>query len=186
MKRFIISLVAFVALATTSFAQEDNMPKVDSSPLDMAYYQTKMDNKTMNYARVIYSRPQVKGREIFGKLVPYGKVWRTGANEATEVQFYQDVMIAGVTLEAGTYELFTVPGEKEWTIIFSNTSSSWGAYNYKEESDLAIKLSAPTRKTNTKFEYFSIYFTETDGPGQATMNMAWDNTLVSVPLKFEM
>lgn len=90
---------------------------------------------------VNYGSPSVKGRTIWGDLVPYGEVWRTGANEATTVTFSEDVMVSGEKLAAGTYGLFTIPGEDEWTVVFSQVTESWGAGNYDEAQD-ALRITA--------------------------------------------
>lgn len=84
---------------------------------------------------VEYGRPNVSGRAIWGALVPYGKVWRTGADEATTVSFAKDVLIEGHKLAAGTYALFTIPGETEWTVIFNKTAEQWGAFDYDAKQD---------------------------------------------------
>jgi hypothetical protein len=90
---------------------------------------------------VSYSRPGVKGREVWGKLVPYGKVWRAGADEATKITFSTDVMIEGKKLAAGTYSFFAIPGEKEWTLIFNKVADQWGAFEYNEAEDvLRVKV----------------------------------------------
>lgn len=86
-----------------------------------------------------YGRPNVKGRSIWGELVPFGKVWRTGANEATTIAFSGDVVVDGEALPAGTYSLFTIPGEEEWTVIFNKTAAQWGGFNYDAEQD-ALRL----------------------------------------------
>ena len=93
--------------------QELKFSKVDASPMDLALYRDKDDAAV---ARVIYSRPQKRERQVFGKLVPYGEVWRTGANEATELTLYKDMKVADATVKAGTYTLYSIPGEKEWTV----------------------------------------------------------------------
>lgn len=82
-----------------------------------------------------YGRPNVKGRDIWGSLVPYDEVWRTGANEATTITFDSDVLVEGEALPAGTYSLFTIPGEEEWTVIFNKTAQQWGAYDYDAAED---------------------------------------------------
>ncbi len=86
--------------------------------------------------KINYSAPSVKGREIWGKLVPYGEVWRAGANEATTFETDKDIKVEGKTLPAGKYSFFTIPGEKEWTIIFNKTAKQWGAYSYKQADDV--------------------------------------------------
>ncbi len=84
---------------------------------------------------VEYGRPNVKGRDVWGALVPYGKVWRTGADEATTITFSADAMVEGQSLAAGTYALFTIPGEEEWTVIFNKVPAQWGAFRYDESED---------------------------------------------------
>lgn len=91
-----------------------------------------------------YGRPNVKGRTIWGGLVPYGKVWRTGADEATTITFSQDVMVEGQKLAAGTYGLFTIPGEKEWTVIFNQVADQWGAFGYDSGKD-ALRVTVEPR-----------------------------------------
>jgi len=92
---------------------------------------------------VEYGRPLVNGREIWGKLVPYGRVWRTGADEATTITFSKDVSVEGQRLAAGTYALFTIPGESEWTVIFNRTARQWGAYEYDAGADALRVTVAP-------------------------------------------
>lgn len=92
-----------------------------------------------------YGRPKVKGRTIWGGLVPYGKVWRTGADEATTITFDQNVTVEGEALPAGTYALFTIPGEEEWTVIFNKTAKQWGAYKYDEAED-ALRVTVSPRE----------------------------------------
>lgn len=88
-----------------------------------------------------YGRPNVKGREIWGGLVPYDEVWRTGADEATTITLSADALIQGEHLPAGTYALFTIPGQDEWTVIFSKTAKQWGAFRYDQAED-ALRVEA--------------------------------------------
>lgn len=122
---------------------------------------------------VEYSRPSVKGRKIMGGLVPYGEVWRTGANEATTISFDKDVKIEGQTLPAGKYTLFTIPGEQEWSIIFNKKLGQWGAYDYEKNKDqnaLVVKV----KPTATEFtEMFTI------DVGAGAVTLKWENTAVS-------
>jgi hypothetical protein len=117
-----------------------------------------------------------------GKLVPYGKVWRAGANEATEIKFYQDVQMAGKSVKAGTYSLFTIPGEKEWTIILSSDLDYWGAFSYKEANDV-IRITSPLSTQDKTVENFTIQF-DKKGDQQGVMMLAWDKTVVEVPFKY--
>ncbi len=136
-KVFALSLIAAFSISTLS-AQMGGKDK----PSPPAKLETKIGDAKITIA---YSQPGVKDREIFGKLVPYGKVWRTGANEATTFTTSKDITINGQKLAAGTYTLFTIPGEKEWTIIFNTEMGQWGAYKYDAEKD-ALKVKATPEK----------------------------------------
>lgn len=154
-----------------------NFPKIDASPMDLAIYRNAEDEAV---ARVIYSRPQKRNREIFGKLVPYGEVWRTGANEATELTLYEDMKVADVTVKAGTYTIYTIPQEKEWTVILNNRIHTWGAYEYTDKEDL-VRIKVPVRNSPTSIESFSMAFEpKEDG---ANLLMGWDDKYVSVPFE---
>jgi hypothetical protein len=184
MKRSVFALLFLALFSTLSNAQ--NFRGLDKSPMDMAYFPDNFahDRKPREkaVARVIYSRPQKGGREIFGKLIPYGKVWRTGANEATEIKFFQDVELAGKKVKAGTYSLFTVPGEKEWTIILNSDLDYWGAYSYKAENDV-VRFTAPATELNNAVENFTIHFNNKGEKG-GEMKLAWDKTVVAVPFTY--
>ena len=113
----LITTIASVFLMLISFkAEAQKFRGLDKSPLDVTYYRTSRN--AAPDARVIYSRPQLKGRTV-ESLAPNGKVWRTGANESVEITFYNDTNFGGETIKAGTYSLFTIPGDKEWTIILN-------------------------------------------------------------------
>lgn len=183
MKRIFFSAI-FLFLLTNIVAAQ-NLTALDKSPMDMAYFPDNFahDRKAGEkaIARVTYSRPAKNGREVFGKLIPYGKVWRTGANEASEIKFYQDVEVGGKKVKAGTYSLFTIPGEKEWTLILNNDLDYWGAYSYNAKNDV-LRITAPATVVNNAVENFTIQF-ESKGEKQGAMKLAWDKTVVEVPLK---
>ena len=126
---------------------------------------------------VSYGRPMKKGRDIFGALVPYGEVWRTGADEATEITFDKDVMFGGKKVVAGTYSLFTIPGKEEWTIIINKELKQWGAYKYNEKNDV-VRATAPARHMDKPIEQFTMT------PKDGELVMEWDATSVAVPMKF--
>ncbi len=120
-----------------------------------------------------YSAPSKRGRAIMGELVPYGKVWRTGANAATTLKTEGDLMIGTVHVPAGTYTLFTVPGEKEWTLIISKETGQWGT-NYDESKDLG-RTKMVVKSLSEPVETFKIDL-ELVNPNQATLKFAWENT----------
>lgn len=132
-----------------------------------------------------YSRPGLKGRgeKVFGELLPYGEVWRTGANESTKVSFADDVEISGQPLKAGTYALYTIPGQDEWTVIFSKNPELWGDSGYKQEED-ALRVKVAPVTVPYPQETFTIDF-ENYTPNSADLTIRWDNTQVKVPVKTE-
>ena len=126
---------------------------------------------------ITYSRPGVKGRKIFGGLVPYGKVWRTGANEATQIAFTDDVSINGQALPKGTYSLHTIPNENEWTLIFNKKADQWGSFTYDEKLD-ALRVNVKPRAAIEKHEWMTFEVPELSTDA-ATFVIAWDN--IEVP-----
>lgn len=170
---FITSLMLTLLFAAPLQAQE--FPEADKSPMDIAMFRAQDKSPLI---RVIYSRPSKNDRVVFGELQPYGEVWRTGANESTEIKLYQDMMIGDKKVKAGTYTLFTIPGEKEWTVILNKDNDTWGAYGYKKERDM-VRITTPVRKADKTIESFSMAFQPSEGG--ADMLMGWDNTYVQVP-----
>lgn len=127
-----------------------------------------------------YSRPNVKDRKVFGNLVPYDKVWRTGANDATLINFSEDVSIEGNNIPAGEYGLFTIPGKTEWTIILNKTAKQWGAYEYKEADDV-LRFKIKPKTQNEKTETFTLQFANVM-PTSAQLHLMWDKTAVAINL----
>lgn len=175
--------MAFMALALVFSAEAvaQEFSGLDKSPMDMASFPTsyKEADKTV---RIIYSRPQLKGRTL-NDLAPAGKVWRTGANEAPEITFYKDVSFGGKDIKAGTYSIFTIPGENQWTVALNKNLNQWGAYSYDEGADVA-RVEVPSSADGKSLEEFSIAFKEVDGG--AHMVMGWDKTRVEVPIMMKM
>lgn len=172
-----LSLVAALVLAVifSNQATAQDFKGLDKSPMDVAAYPSsyRVSDKVM---KVTYSRPQLKGRSL-GKLAPAGKVWRTGANEATEITFYKDVNFGGTPIKAGTYTMYAIPGDKEWTIIISKQLNVWGSYFYKDSQDVA-RVKGKVSKSDKDLEAFSIAFGD-----DKTMYLGWGDTIVSVPIK---
>jgi len=174
---------------TTNPAPAVKLPQLDKSPMDMAYYPDsypvlKIQDKATEplVARVIYSRPQKEGRTIFGGLVEYGKVWRLGANEATEIDLYKDVKIKDKKLAKGRYSIFAIPSQSEWTIIFNKDTDVWGAFKYDEKKDV-LRVSFPVQNTGAPVEPFTISFLKS--ANGADMVVAWDQAMVTVPMAFK-
>ncbi len=179
------SLVANTPLASTA-----KLPPLDKSPMDMAYFPSdypmlKTQNKTAAQTpllRVIYSRPQRDNRVIFGELVEYGQVWRLGANEATEIEFFKDATIAGKKIAKGRYTLYAIPTPNKWTIIINKDNDTWGAFVYDQKKDV-LRTDVPSTQLSTPVDAFSINFTKTDKG--ASMLIAWDSVSVSLPIEIK-
>lgn len=150
-----------------------------ASPEQVVEY--KKDGKDIS---VFYCRPSKKEREIFGSLVPYGTVWRTGANEASTFTTAQDLEIGGKKLPAGEYTLWTIPNSEEWTVIWNGKQYGWGVSfegvpSREAEADV-LQIKVPVQKKDSTMEMFSISFEEKDS---LNMVLAWDKTKVAVPIK---
>lgn len=178
MKNKIAFLTAALAVLVSVSVNAQKFSGLDKSPMDMASFPTsyKVSEK---FVRILYSRPQLKGRSI-NELAPNGKVWRTGANEAPEITFYEDVIFGDQEVSAGTYQLFTMPNTNEWTIILNEKQNQWGSYFYDESADVA-KTMVKSSFGKENIEAFSIVFEETTNG--ATMIMGWGTLRVSVPIK---
>lgn len=171
--KLVLVLFVLVVLGENLKAQGLKMPQ-PSTP------QTISQDFGLGKISVSYSRPNVKGRKIFGALEPYDKVWRTGANSATVVKFTDAIKVEGKDLPAGEYALFTIPGKTEWTIIFNKGTKEWGAYTYSEANDvLRVKVKPVALKE--KVETFTIQFADVYD-ASAKMQLSWENTLVNVNL----
>jgi hypothetical protein len=186
MKRLL--LFVFVALFCFAVNAQTKLPPVDKSPMDMCYYPngypvSKIQDKPTEplVARVIYSRPSKSGRVVFGDLLEYGKVWRLGANEATEIELYQNVKIGGTKIKKGRYTLYCIPYADKWTIIVNKETDTWGSFKYDSKKDIT-RLDVPVQKQTELTESFAMVF-EKSATG-ASLIMAWDDVKVSVPLEF--
>lgn len=127
-----------------------------------------------------YSRPNIKGRKVFGDLVPYGKLWRTGANAATRIKFADDVKVGGSDVKAGEYVLYTIPTENEWEIVINKGLSNWGIDGYKQEDDVA-RVKVKSSKLNDSQETFTMQFVNVK-PSSTDLQIVWDKTAVNVPI----
>ena len=156
--------VALMLLSATGFAQDDKSKR----PSPPAKATGKVGNTTIT---IDYSRPSVKGRNVWSELAPYGQVWRTGANEATTFEVNNDVMVEGQALPAGKYALFTIPGENEWTVIFNKEAKQWGAFKYNKEED-ALRITVKPKKAPKMTEQFTI------NVNKGTVAMLWENAQV--------
>ena len=171
--------ITFLFTLFVSESQAQNFSELDKVPHDIAYY--RMSRVTPPLVKVIYGRPQKFGEEVFGNIVPFDKIWRTGANEATEIKFYKDVLFGDTLVAAGTYVLYTIPGKDKWEVILNSKLDVIGAFQYNPTFDVAkIKVSACNAEM---LESFSIAFKNLGDNLQ--MVLGWDSTRVKIPLHFE-
>ena len=168
----VLTLITFSEL---SYAQD--FEDLDKSPMDAIIVR---DDSNAPLLRVIYSRPKKRGREIFGELVPYDEVWRTGANESTEITFYQPMFLGDVHIDKGTYTLYTIPKKDNWTVIINKAVNTWGAYNYDKELDV-VRHQVEVKSTPTTIETFSMAFKQVDNG--IDLILGWDQTFVEVPFR---
>jgi len=185
-KTFPLVVCTFLTVSLFAQAQNGRFSPLDKSPMDASYYPVnypilKIQDKATEplVARVIYSRPQKNGRVVFGELVEYGKVWRMGANEATEIDLYKDVKVGGKKLKKGRYTLYALVNENQWTIIFNSETDTWGAFKYDPKKDV-LRVDVPVQKSPEQVEAMVIQF-EKDGAG-FNMVVAWDEILVKLPM----
>jgi hypothetical protein len=184
-------LVLIALLLTTGMlvkAQDKKLPPLDSSPMDMAYYPVmypyvvKVKGEPGQLiARVIYSRPQKKGRKIFGDLEPYGEIYRLGANEATEIEFYRAVTIGGKNIPKGRYTMYSIPDEKKWTIIINRDTDIWGAFKYDKSKDV-VRTDISVTTLDTPVDPFTMVFEK--APNGANLIIAWDTVSITLPVKW--
>ncbi len=153
---------------------------LDKSPHDIVYYRS-FDESAFPIIKVVYGRPNTKDDEIFGSQVPFGKVWRTGSNESTEIKFYQDIMFGNKFVKAGTYVLYTIPNEHYWTVILNDKTDTEGSFFYNSDNDVA-KIKVPANE-GEMIQDFTIGFNkQAYGP---QMVLAWAKTRIKIPLYTE-
>jgi hypothetical protein len=187
MKKFFLFLALSIASAGLLRAQS-TLPEADKSPMDMSYYPAnypllKIQNKTTDpvVARVIYSRPKKEGRAVFGGLVEYGKLWRLGANEATEIEFYKPVVIGGKKIPKGRYTLYAITNEKTWTMILNKETDVWGSFIYNQSKDI-VRVDVPVQQLTAPVEILAMAF-EKNNAG-INLIIAWENTKIALPITF--
>ena len=169
---------------TTGIREKSGNSSLDKSPLDISYYPPDYPKLKMTgnveeplVARVIYSRPSVEGRKIFGTLLKFGKPWRLGANEATEIEFFQPVIIANTEIPAGRYILYCKPYDSKWTLILNSDLYTWGL-KIDSTKDLH-SFEIPVQRLSGSLEVFTMEFGKNlTGP---VLNIAWDSIRIEIP-----
>lgn len=174
MKPAVLSLLLFIGVVALSKAQDFHMP--EASPQI-----TVEQNFSTSYIKLEYSRPAVKDRTIFGDLIPYGEVWRTGANAVTKITFGEDVEFAGHSVAEGTYALYTIPGEEEWKVILNKGVDNWGAGGFDEKENV-LEVSVPAQQVERAQESFSMSLEDLT-KNSGNLLIAWSDIAVEVPIK---
>ena len=183
-----IGLLVIFQLFFLCLLGQTTLPPVDKSPMDMSYYPAnypvlKIQDKITDplAARIVYSRPQKGGRNIFGGLVKYGEIWRMGANEATEIEFFKHVRLSGKKISRGRYTLYAIANENSWIIIVNKDTDTWVSFKYDAKKDV-IRKEVTIQKTDVTVESLAMAF-EKSITG-FNLIIAWDNVRASVPFTF--
>jgi len=172
--RSILLVLTMIVMAVPTMAQELKLPALSpTSTITQEFSTSKIE--------ITYSRPSMRGRKIFGGLVPFGEVWRTGANAATKITFGEEVEIGGATIPAGSYSFYTVPGETEWEVIINKNTGNWGAYGYSKDDDVARFKVKPSTLPFT-VETFGMWIGNITF-SSCTIGLMWDKTAVWVDVK---
>ena len=187
MSRKYVVLLVFI-LAFAKIEAQTQLPVLDNSPMDMSYYPAgypvqKIQEKLTEglVARIIYGRPQKNNRLIFGELVQYGSLWRLGANEATEIEFFKNVKIGNKKINKGRYTLYAIPYTDKWTIIINSENDTWGAFKYDAKKDI-VRVDIPVSQQTEPVYPFTMFF-EKSATG-ANLLIVWDTIKVSLPISF--
>jgi len=182
--------MAFLMLISLN-VNAQKFDKMDKSPMDRAYYPANSAKRTFAKSdeakkelepqiRVTYSRPAKKGREVFGKLLKFGKAWRVGANESTEILFENDVTFGGTAIKAGRYSIIIIPTENEWTLKLNTELDGWGNYGYDESKDIA-SVSVPVTESDKVIENLSISLYKASD-ATVHLKIGWDTTVAEFPI----
>ncbi|MCC5920388.1 MAG: DUF2911 domain-containing protein [Cyclobacteriaceae bacterium] len=168
-------LFMMLTIITEAFAQSAVRPS--ESPLAISAF--KNDDV---YIKVTYSRPHLRGRSLFGDIIEYGSVWRTGANEATELTTATTIKLAENELAPGTYSIFSIPNKEEWTIIVNREVGLWGVYKYQESEDV-FRINIPRKSTKKTYEAFTIEFEEESD--ELFLSLKWDIHQINIPVNYK-
>ncbi|MGB4845369.1 MAG: DUF2911 domain-containing protein [Ferruginibacter sp.] len=186
--KYLVLAVTIFCFSFTGLQAQTKLPALDKSPMDISYYPNrypvlKIQDKVTDplMARVVYSRPQKNGRVVFGNLIEYGKVWRLGANEATEIEFFGDVKIGDTKIKKGRYTMYAIPNEDKWTIIINKDTDTWGSFKYDEKNDV-VRVDIPVQKQTEIKEEFVMAFEKSDTG--ADLIIAWENVKLNLPIAF--
>jgi hypothetical protein len=177
--RLLVMAISGLAMVSSLRAQTPNIDFPAASPACTLKQRVGLTDIT-----IVYSRPGVKGRTIFGGIVPFGQVWRAGANQATKISFSTQVKLEGNEIPAGNYSLFAIPGENEWTILVNKNTNQWGSFQYNTNDDLVRFKVTPVTLRDTSVETFAIEFNRIHDES-ALLELVWDKTVVPIRLTLD-
>ena len=187
MKTFITIALLVLGIQASAQMNSTKLPSLDKSPMDISYYPTnypllKIQDKVAEplIMRLIYSRPQLNGRKAFGELRELGKLWRLGANEASEIEFFRDVKIDGKKIKKGRYTVYAIPHADMWTIIVNKETDTWGDFKYDQTKDV-IRANIPAVKNEITEAHTMIFEKSFSG---ANLLIYWDDVKVALPIIF--
>jgi hypothetical protein len=181
-------LIGLMIMGNLAFGQT-KLPVPDKSPMDMCYFPDnypvlKIQNKVSEppACRIVYSRPLKNGRKVYGELIEFGKIWRLGANEATELELFKDAKVNNQKIKKGRYSMFAIPYPEKWTIIINKDTDVWGAFQYDQKKDVA-RFDVKTQNMNEAAEAFTMFF-DKGNDSTAKLVIAWDNIKTTIPFIF--
>lgn len=172
-------LLSFMLLQTVLLSAQDKVQIRPTSASPAASFEQEVGSAII---KVAYSRPLVRGRQIFGALVPFDKLWRTGASDCTVVTTSEDISFGNNVLKAGSYSIFSIPSINEWTIIVNTDTTLHGETGYDEKKDV-IRFKVPIEKSPSFYETFTIELNDINSKGEALLKILWENTMVKIPIK---
>ncbi|HJV22965.1 MAG TPA: DUF2911 domain-containing protein [Holophagaceae bacterium] len=170
------------ALLSLSLVAQDKPAPVRLTPLRVSPAATLTQDLGISQIKLSFARPAVKGRKIWGEVVPFGQVWRTGANAATNLTFSHPCKVAGKEIPAGTYALFAIPTEKAWTLILSKQAQIWGAYDYKQDQDV---MRFEVMPEVAPFQEYLDYRVQVEDLDHARVELTWEKLRVAFPVAFD-
>ena len=172
-------LLSFMLLQSVILSAQDKVQIRVTAASPAASYEQEVGSAKI---KISYSRPLVRGRKIFGELVPFDKLWRTGASDCTVITTSEDISFGNNVLKTGSYSIFTIPSINEWTIIINTDTTLHGETGYDEKKDV-MRFKVPVEKSSNFYETFTIDLNDINSKGEAYLKIFWENTLVKIPIK---
>ncbi len=179
---FLLFLISTLFIVSSCANKKPSSPQEAPSSNRKSPIAIAATSHNNTYIKVVYGQPYRRDRTIFGEWEPYGEIWRTGANEATEITITNTILMGNEAIEAGTYSLFSIPYEDHWTIILNNALGQWGAFDYSSDFDYK-RFDVPVETLDRPVETFTIEFSEVQS-SLTSLNLSWDVVSVKIPIRF--